>query len=169
MRIYAISTERPIMAKRYYQSKKDRMHESRGEKRHIARMVKDRIDERMGEERFLEHHRDMHNDERRNDMMRERSGAYHYDREERAHYRKMGGPEYYSGMEPRRRQEMRDAGMLHEDPRAVANLPQDVKYYPYPKAYGYLPEELDDTLRGVDRQMELDHSQTMRHFFPKKV
>jgi hypothetical protein len=91
------------------------------------------------------------------------------DEHERAMYRHMNGSEHYAGMEPRRRQEMRDAGMLNEDHRAVANMPQDVKYHPYPKPDAYLPEGLDDTLRGIDRQIDLDYSRSMKSFHPKKV
>jgi len=79
------------------------------------------------------------------------------------------GAEMYAGMEPRRRQELEDAGMIHEDHRQVANLPQEVIYRDYPKTYGYTPEDLDDTLRGIDRQMDYDDSQKMKHFYPKKV
>ncbi|HZW61473.1 MAG TPA: hypothetical protein VFF04_04580, partial [Candidatus Babeliales bacterium] len=75
----------------------------------------------------------------------------------------------YAGAEARRRQEMRDAGMIHEDPRAIANLPQDVRIQPYPRHYDYMPEGLDDTIRGVDQQMGFDDSQRSRHLFPKKV
>ena len=43
------------------------------------------------------------------------------------------GDEFYAGMEPRRRQEMQDAGYIREDHDAVANLPQNVIMRPYPK------------------------------------
>lgn len=77
--------------------------------------------------------------------------------------------EHYAGMEPRRRQELEDAGMIHEDHRAVANLPQEVMIKAYPRTGPYLPEVLDDTLEGVDRQMDYDDSQRRKHFAPKKV
>jgi hypothetical protein len=77
--------------------------------------------------------------------------------------------EHYAGAEPRRRQEMEDAGMIHEDHSAVANLPQGVMMKYYPKESGYMPENLDDTLRGVDRQMDYDNKKKMEHFHPKKV
>lgn len=77
--------------------------------------------------------------------------------------------DYYSGMEARRRMEMQDSGMIHEDPRAIANMPQDWKITPYPKASPYLPEGLDDTIKGVDHQMSYDEAQAKRGFYPKKV
>lgn len=78
-------------------------------------------------------------------------------------------PEYYAGEQARFRQEMQDAGMIREDHSAVANLPQNVIMRPYPRAEGYLPEVLDDSIRGIDMQVKLDDSQRSRHFLPKKV
>lgn len=77
--------------------------------------------------------------------------------------------EYYAGEESRRKQEHEDGGMIREDHSAIANLPQGMMIKPYPKVGGYMPEDLDDTLRGVDRQMELDNSKRRAHFMPKKV
>jgi hypothetical protein len=107
----------------------------------------------------------------------------HYDSGSRAHMR-MGqedgpaivspGPAMvdegnYSGEKARRMMEMHDAGMIHEDRSAIANLPQNVMIKPYPKMTNYLPEDLDDTIRAVDGQMDLDNSQRRRNFMPKKV
>jgi hypothetical protein len=69
----------------------------------------------------------------------------------------------------RRTERMQDGGMIHEDMRAIANLPQEVMIKPYPKTGPFLPEGLDDTIRGVDDQMDYDDSQRRAHFFPKKV
>lgn len=151
------------MAKRYHQSKKDKRDERTGEMKHLDRIRLDRLHESIGEERYVSHERNLHNDSDRNDRAPERVGERQYE------YRMNGGAEYYAGMEPRRRQEMRDAGMITEDHRAIANMPQEVRYHAYPRVYGYLPEDLDDTLRGVDRQMDLDNDRKMRHYFPKKV
>lgn len=38
----------------------------------------------------------------------------------------------YLGIDPRRRQEVADAGMIQEDPRAVANLPYEPIHEEYP-------------------------------------
>ena len=72
-------------------------------------------------------------------------------------------------MEPRRRQELEDAGMIHEDHSQIANLPQYVKIAPYPKTGPYLPEVLEDTIKGVDGQMDYDDNKRKAHFYPKKV
>jgi hypothetical protein len=77
--------------------------------------------------------------------------------------------ERYDGYFARRTQEMQDGGMIREDLRAIANLPQEVMIKPYPKTGPYLPEGLDDTIAGVDKQMDYDDSQRAAHFYPKKV
>ncbi len=108
----------------------------------------------------VNHHPDHFNDEMKHDK----------DHGERAMYRRgLTGAEQYAGMEPRRRQELEDAGMIHEDHMAIANLPQNVMIKPYPKTGPYNPEILDDTIRGVDGQMDYDDNQRARHFYPKKV
>jgi hypothetical protein len=76
---------------------------------------------------------------------------------------------HYEGAEPRRRQEMEDAGMISEDHSQIANLPQHVMMKPYPKTGPYMPDGLDDTLRGIDKQMDADDSKRKQHFAPKKV
>jgi len=93
--------------KRYYQSVKDRMSESRGMERYETKRKMNRYDE------------------------------------------------YYAGMDERRRMELEDSGMIHEDHRAIANLPQEVMFKEYPKG-DYLRYDLDDTIRGVDVQMDDD-------------
>lgn len=127
-----------------------RYHEHSGEERHLHGYHPRRSYD------MLRHEKDMHNDERMHDSEPERSGPHHYDRQA-------------DGMMSRRRSEMRDAGMIHEDPREIANLPQNVVIEPYRKCGYYTPEDIDDTIVGVDRQITFDDSQKMRHFFPKKV
>lgn len=76
---------------------------------------------------------------------------------------------HYDGHEPRRRQEMEDAGMISEDHSAMANMPQGVIMRPYPTDNDYTPENLDDTISGIDRQKGMDHSKMKSHLMPKKV
>ncbi len=76
---------------------------------------------------------------------------------------------HYEGMESRRTQEMQDAGMIRENPSAIANLPQEVMIKPYPKNGPMMPESLDDTILGVDHQIDYDDSQRRKNFYPKKV
>lgn len=76
----------------------------------------------------------------------------------------------YAGEQARRTQEMQDAGMIREDRSAVANLPQNVMYKPYPSNNDYMPEDLDDTITGVDRQIKvLDGAKRDKIMMPKKV
>ncbi len=77
--------------------------------------------------------------------------------------------EYYAGEESRRKQEHEDGGMISEDHSAIANLPQSVMMKPYPKPDGYMPEDLDDTIRGIDEQVAMDNNKRKAHFKPKKV
>jgi len=105
------------------------------------------------------HMKQRYNDERHNDRM-----------DERAVYRRFRalGNEFYAGMEPRRRQEMEDAGYIHEDHDAIANLPQYPIIKSYPRTGPYLPEGLDDTIEGIDHQMDYDDGKRREHFYPKK-
>jgi len=80
-----------------------------------------------------------------------------------------GDDERYAGYSARRTQEMEDAGMIHENRNAIANLPQEVMIKAYPKSAPHMPEGLDDTISGVDRQMEYDNSKRREHFYPKKI
>ena len=73
-----------------------------------------------------------------------------------------------SKMDPRRYQEMRDAGMIREDHSATANLPQEVKYHDWPENHSYENYGLDDTIRGIDKQEREDVNDMKRHLQPGK-
>jgi hypothetical protein len=77
--------------------------------------------------------------------------------------------EAYAGESARRTQEMQDAGMIREDRSAIANMPQEVMMKQYPKPGNYMPEDLNDDISGVDRQMDMDNSKRRAHMQPKKV
>lgn len=82
----------------------------------------------------------------------------------------MSAAEGYAGMPVSMRRGLEvDDEMIHEDHRAIANLPQEVMIKAYPKSGPYLPEGLNDSLSGVDRQMDYDDSKRREHFNPKKV
>lgn len=74
----------------------------------------------------------------------------------------------YEGLENARNMERRDSMMLSEDRNACANLPQDVKYHAWPKARHYHDYGLDDTIRGIDKQMDSDNAGLERHLQPEK-
>lgn len=65
------------------------------------------------------------------------------------------GHEMYAGPLQKRRLEMMDGNMIHEDHNAMANLPQEVKMAYWPKAE-YSTYDLDDTIRGIDKQQSAD-------------
>lgn len=76
----------------------------------------------------------------------------------------------YAGQDARRTQEMQDAGMIREDRSKIANLPQEVMIKAYPYAGATMPEDLDDTIKGVDHQINmLDEGKRNKHLEPKKV
>jgi hypothetical protein len=76
---------------------------------------------------------------------------------------------HYEGHMNRRDQEMHDSGMIRENHAAIANMPQEVMIKPWPSAGSYLPEGLDDTIRGVNHQEALDDGLRAKHNVPKKV
>jgi len=75
----------------------------------------------------------------------------------------------YAGLDARRRLENTDSSMLNEDRSAIANMPQEVKMHPWPNSYSYLPEDIDDTITGINRQIGGDGSQLKKNLNPKKV
>lgn len=68
-----------------------------------------------------------------------------------------------SGYNNERRQEAQDFGMIKEDRSAVANLPRDVMIKPFPHCPYGLESSLDDTIRGIDRQIGADDSAARRN------
>lgn len=106
----------------------------------------------------LKHHADKFNDEWK-----------HQQNPKDGHMERMTGADKYMGMPTSMRSGLETPEMIHEDHRAIANLPQEVMIKPYPKNGPWMPEGLDDTIGGVDRQINYDDSQRRAHFFPKKV
>ena len=80
-----------------------------------------------------------------------------------------GGSHHSKMHHDRRMHEMHGAGMISEDHSAVANLPQGVIMKPYGESGSYLPEHLDDTIRGIDHQESMDDNKRREHNVPKKV
>jgi hypothetical protein len=64
--------------------------------------------------------------------------------------REIGG-EFGGGLDPRRRQEVADAGLIREDHNAMANLPRMAQHHEFPAAGYYMTPYLDDTrLEGAN-------------------
>lgn len=72
----------------------------------------------------------------------------------------------YAGYSARYAQEREDYGMINQDPHALANMPQNIIMKTYPAMGGGLPEVLNDTMRGVDRQIKKDSGQMHKHLKP---
>ena len=138
------------MAKRYYDSKEKR-NEGKNETRYGGM-------QKEGMENGRIYNKPYHNDETDRYETKEHDGS-----------EKPYGRGYYEGRVDRRRQEMADAGMIYEDHEEIANLPQQVMMKKYPKTGPYLPEVLDDTFNGIDRQMDYDDDKRRQNFYPKKV
>jgi hypothetical protein len=75
----------------------------------------------------------------------------------------------YAGESARKRMEKHDGGMINDDMSAVANLPQEVMYKPWPSQDMYLPEDLRDDIKSVDDQMNMDNGKRRAKNVPKKV
>jgi hypothetical protein len=56
--------------------------------------------------------------------------------------------EFYAGLDPRRRREVADSGMVQEDHNAIANLSPIAIHREYPKAGYYSTPYWDDMKRG---------------------
>lgn len=70
---------------------------------------------------------------------RDRNVAYAYERA-----RQIGG-EFGGGLDPRRRQEVADGGLIREDLTAMANLPRMAQHHEFPANGYYMTPYLDDT------------------------
>jgi hypothetical protein len=102
-------------------------------------------------------------------MAKRHHSSHHSSHVHSVHRSKHLGEEHYASHDERRRQENLDFHMISEDHNAIANLPQSVHYFEYPKIHGWTPEDLDDTMHGVDAQINFDDSKKMSHFHPKKI
>ena len=60
-------------------------------------------------------------------------------------------------------------GMMRESHTEMSNCPKEVMMKAYPKIHSYLPEILDDSIGGVDRQMDGDDSKRARGMKPRKA
>lgn len=58
--------------------------------------------------------------------------------------------EFWAGVDPRRRQEVADSGMIREDHTAMANLSRTAIHHEWPQAGYYSTPYLDDTVRGTE-------------------
>lgn len=60
------------------------------------------------------------------------------------------------------------APMISNDSSKPANMPQDVVMRDYPKNTGYLNDNLNDGISGVDGQISKDNSKKNKNLQPEK-
>lgn len=65
--------------------------------------------------------------------------------------------------DPRREQERIDSSMISNDRTSTANLPQASIQKDWPKSGHYTDSGLNDTIGGIDKQMDTDVSDMKRH------
>jgi len=58
---------------------------------------------------------------------------------------------FYAGLDPRRRQEAADAGLVTEDPNAMANLPRMAQHHEWPTVSYYDNPYIDDLVVSEPR------------------
>ncbi|MGD0331165.1 MAG: hypothetical protein ABSB40_12120 [Nitrososphaeria archaeon] len=75
----------------------------------------------------------------------------------------------YAGKNATERMQHHDASMISEDHNAIANLPQQVIMKDWADHEAYLPDILDDTIVGINKQINYDDKKRQEHFEPKKV
>jgi hypothetical protein len=78
------------------------------------------------------------------------------------------GDEFYAGYQGRTVQEHEDYTMLHEDRRAIANMPQQVIMKEYPRYAFTMDENINDDIRGIDVQQRDDGKRQKRGPYPEK-
>lgn len=76
--------------------------------------------------------------------------------------------DYAGALNKARRQETKDFNMINEDHNAVANLPQQVIYHAWPEPGYYAESNLDDTIRGINEQIDADGAGMRYHKSTKK-
>lgn len=65
--------------------------------------------------------------------------------------------------ESQQQMEKRDAGMIQEDHSACANLPQQSVMKEWPRTTYFDHSKLNDSVSGIDHQVDADVNQASRH------
>ncbi len=65
-------------------------------------------------------------------------------------------------------QEQKDAGMIKNEHSKFANLPTEVMMKPYPEVPAYMDFDMEDNIRGIDKQISNDNSKRRSGFSPHK-
>lgn len=123
------------MAGKYYQNREDRRHEARGMKRY---------EEKHGNRSKDEHDKDHQYNHHRQTM----EDRYDESMGMKEHYQEYADGKYKKSLDSSY------MGMIHEDHEAPSNLPQHPIHKKYPP-YSYTDKyELDDTIHGIDENLD---------------
>lgn len=82
------------------------------------------------------------------------------------HYDKVGKGEY-EGFHGRKSLESADFSMFGESKSSFANMPQELVLKAFPKGGSYSDYGIDDTVRGINKQMNDDGSAMKREMKTK--
>lgn len=77
----------------------------------------------------------------------------------------------HSGMKhyhSERDQEKKEAGMIGNEHSKFANLPTEVMMKAYPPCPAYMDFDMEDNIRGIDKQQSSDNSRRKAGFDPHK-
>ncbi len=66
------------------------------------------------------------------------------------------------------RMEHKDAGMIHNEHSKFANLPTEVMMKEYPPCPAYMEMDMEDNIRGIDKQIGGDNSKRRGGMSPHK-
>jgi hypothetical protein len=94
-----------------------------------------------------------------------------YDQEQRRNqraYARTRNPEneFYAGIDPRRKKEIADGGMIREDHMSMANLPRKAIHCEYPHFPYYATPYNDAIIRGADDIRDDNHNDQGRFLNP---
>ena len=64
--------------------------------------------------------------------------------------------------------ERKDSGMIHNERSKFANLPTEVMMKPYPECPAYMDFEMEDNIRGIDKQIGSDNAKRRGGMSPHK-
>lgn len=81
--------------------------------------------------------------------------------------RSVVGKGEYEGVHGRKSLESADFGMFGESKSSFANMPQEMVLKAFPKAGRYSDYGIDDTVRGIDKQMDEDGAAMKREMKTK--
>lgn len=79
-----------------------------------------------------------------------------------------GGRHHMDAGTTEMRQEQKDAAMIKNEHSKFANLPTEVMMKPYPECPAYMDFDMEDNIRGIDKQISNDNSKRKSGFQPHK-